>query len=88
MKLKNKCKFGPFEGYQLRIQRRIQIDLGVSAPAAEVIMNLRNQVVELQAQIHQIELELAVQNENQNLRLVDNQQIFLEASWIELEMQG
>jgi len=84
---KNNYKYGPFEGYQIRIQRRIQNDLGVNATAAEIIMDLRNQVIELQSQIHQMDIELAAQNDNQNVRLVESHQIFLEAAWIELEIQ-
>jgi hypothetical protein len=43
--------YGPYEGYESRGVRRLQNDLGVDEAAADAILHLRSQVVELQAQI-------------------------------------
>ncbi len=76
--------YGTYEGYELRCQRRLQKDLGVDEAAAEAILHLRRQVVELQAHIHQLESELAAQNANQQLRLTRYREVYYEATWIEL----
>jgi hypothetical protein len=76
--------YGPYEGHETRSQRRIQNDLGVDKGAAEAIIHLRSQVIELQAQIHQLEIELAAQNAGQQMRLAQWQEIFSEGVWIEL----
>ena len=51
----------PCEGYEERSQRRLQNDLGVDEAAAETILHLRSQVIELQAHIRQLEAELIAQ---------------------------
>ena len=43
--------YGPYEGYESRGVRRLQNDLGVDEAAADAILHLRSQVIELQAQI-------------------------------------
>ena len=53
--------YGSYEGYESRSQRRLQKDLGVDEAAAEAILHLRRQVIELQAHIRQLETELAAQ---------------------------
>jgi hypothetical protein len=77
--------YGPYEGYDSRSQRRLQDDLGVDEAAAEVILSLRSQVIELQLKIHQLETELAAQNASQHLRLASYREVYYEASWIEVE---
>ena len=79
--------YGPYEGYPSRSQRRLQDDLGVDEAAAEVILNLRSQVIELQSQIRRLEAELAVQNASQHMRLASYREVYFEATWIELEFQ-
>ena len=79
--------YGPYEGYELRCQRRLQEDLGVDEAAAETILHLRTQVIELQSRIRQLEAELAAQNANQQLRLARDREVYYEATWIELEIQ-
>ena len=76
--------YGTYEGYELRCQRRLQKDLGVDEAAAEAILHLRRQVVELQAHIHQLESELAAQNDSQQLWLTRYREVYYEATWIEL----
>jgi hypothetical protein len=43
--------YGSYEGYELRCQLRLKKDLGVDEAAAEAILHLRRQVVELQSHI-------------------------------------
>ena len=80
-------RYGRSEGYESRSQRRLQEDLGIDQAAAETILLLRRQVIELQSQIHQLEAELAAQNASQHMRLARYREIYYEASWIEVEIQ-
>ena len=57
--------YGPHEGYESRSQRRLQDDLGVDEAAAEAILHLRSQVIELQSHIRQLEAELTAQDASQ-----------------------
>lgn len=80
-------RYGPYEGYEIRCQRRLQEDLGIDEAAAEAILHLRNQVVELQEQLRQMEAELDAQNEVQRMRLTHYRQVDYEATWVEVEFQ-
>jgi hypothetical protein len=80
-------RYGPYEGYEARTQRRLQDDLGVDEAAAEAILRLRSQVIELQAHVRQLEVELTAQYTSQHLRLAHYQLECYEATWIELEIQ-
>lgn len=77
--------YGPHEGHESRSLRRLQDDLGVDEAAAEVILHLRSQVLELQAQIRRLQAELTVQVASQQLRLARYREVYYEATWIELE---
>lgn len=77
--------YKPHEGYESRIQHRIQADLGVDKTAAEIILHLRGRVIELQSHIRRLEAELITQEANQQLRLARYREVFFEATWIELE---
>ena len=77
--------YGPFEGYESRSQRRLQKDLGVDEAAAEAIVRLRRQVIELQSCIRQLESELTAQVDSQYTRLARYREVYYEATWIELE---
>jgi hypothetical protein len=79
--------FSPSEGYESRSQRRLQDDLGIDQAAAETILRLRSQVIDLQAHIRQLEAELTAQVDSQHLRLARYREEFYEASWIELTSQ-
>ena len=83
----NKYRYGTYEGYEQRSQRRIQDDLGIDEAAAEAILRLRSQVIELQAHIRQLETELAAQDASQHVRLAQYREVYFEATWIELEFQ-
>lgn len=77
----------PCEGYESRSQRRLQKDLGVDKAAAEAILHLRNQVVELQSRIRQMEAELNAQQTSQQLHLTRYHEVYYEATWIELDIK-
>ncbi len=79
--------FGPYEGYESRSQQRLKNDLGVDEAAAETILHLRSQVIELQSHIRQLEAELTAQVASQHLRLVRYRETYYEATWIEIEIQ-
>ena len=79
--------YGPYEGYESRSQRRLQDDLGVDEIAAEAILRLRRQVIELQSHIRRLEAELTTQYASQNIRLARYREVVNEATWIELEFQ-
>ena len=84
---KKRYWYGPYEGYESRSQRRLQDDLGVDETAAETILRLRSQVIELQSRIRQMEFELNAQYASQQLRLARYRDVYYEAIWIELEIQ-
>ena len=79
--------YGSSEGYESRSQRRLQDDLGVDEAAAEVILRLRSQVIELQSHIRKLEIELNAQYASQQLRLARYWEAYYEAIWIELEIR-
>ena len=79
--------YGLYEGYESRVQRRLKNDLGIDNAATETILHLRNQVVELQSQVRQMEAELNAQIDNEKLRLARYREIYYEATWIELEFK-
>jgi hypothetical protein len=80
-------RYGPSEGYESRSQRRLQDDLGVDEAAAEAILHLRSQVIELQTRIRRLEAELTAQVDSQHVRLARYQESYYEATWIELDVQ-
>jgi hypothetical protein len=79
--------YNPFEDFELRSKRRLKDDLGVDDAAAEAILRLRRQVIELQSQIRQLEAELTDQYTSQHMRLSRYRESYYEATWIELEIQ-
>ena len=70
-----------------KIQAALVDALGVDEAAAETILRLRKQIIELQSQIRQLETELAAQYTNQHMRLSRYREVYYEATWIELEIQ-
>ena len=84
---KNSYYYGQYEGYELRCQRRLQKDLGVDEAAAEAILRLRKQIIELQSYIHHLETELAIQQAIQDVHLASYREVEIEATWIELDFQ-
>jgi hypothetical protein len=80
-------RYGRSEGYESRSQRRLQNDLGIDEAAADAILHLRSQVVELQATIRQLEAELTAQSASQHMRLARYREVYFEATWIEVEFE-
>ena len=80
-------RYDPYEDYESRSKRRLQDDLGVDETAAETILRLRSQVIELQSQIRHLKTELTTQYANQHMRLSRYREVYFEATWIELEIQ-
>jgi hypothetical protein len=78
--------YSPSEGYELRSIRRLKHDLGVNQAAAESILRLRQQVIELQARLRQLEIELTAQVGSQQIRLARYREVYDEAFWIEMEI--
>ena len=78
--------YAPYdEGYESRSQRRLKDDLGIDEAAAESIIHLRRQVLELQSHIRQLEAELTAQVDSQQFRLARSREVYYEAVWIELD---
>jgi hypothetical protein len=86
-KVKKRLNYGPYEGFESRCRRRLQIDLGMDEAAAEAILHLRSQVVELQNQIRQMEIELAAHNAGQEVRLSHYRNVYYEVAWMEMDDQ-
>ena len=84
---KKSYHYAPSEGFELRSLLRLQRDLGIDQAAAEAILHLRSQVMELQEQIRALEVELGAQQASQQIRLATYREIYEEATWIELEIQ-
>ena len=80
-------RYGPYEGYESRSQRRLKADLGIDEAAVEAILHLRGQVIELQSRVRRLEAELTAQNASQQMRLARYLEVYYEATWIELEVQ-
>jgi len=83
----NRYRYGRSEGYESRSQRRLQDDLGIDEAAAETILHMRRQVIELQSHIRQLEAELSAQYAGQHIRLTHYREDYYEATWIEVEFQ-
>lgn len=83
----NRFWYGQFEGYESRCQKRLKENLGIEQDAAELILNLRRQVVALQSHIYELETELVDLKASLLLRLANNRDVFFEATWIEVEFQ-
>jgi len=79
--------FGQYEGYESRIRRRLQEDLGVDEVGAEAILYLRQQIIELQIRNRQLEVELTSQHAGQHMRLAHDREIYYEATWIEMDIE-
>jgi hypothetical protein len=79
-------RYGLYEGFETRSQHRLRDDLGLDESAAEAILRLRNQVIELQSQVRQMETELRLQAAGQQIRLAPYREVYYEAVWIELEI--
>jgi len=80
-------RYGPYDGYESRCERRLKADLGIDEAAVEAILHLRGQVIELQSRVRRLEAELTAQNASQQMRLARYLEVYYDATWIELEVQ-
>jgi hypothetical protein len=80
-------RYGPYEGYESRSQRRLKADLGIDEATVEAILHLRGQIIDLQSRVLRLEAELTAQTTSQHIRLARYREVFYEATWIELEVQ-
>jgi hypothetical protein len=80
--------YTPAAGFEARSRRRLQADLGIDEASAEMILRLRSQILDLQAQVRRLEAELAAQNASQEVRLARYRDIYAEISWIEIDFSG
>jgi hypothetical protein len=69
---------------ECRYRRRLRETLGINPAGIEVVLRLRNQVVELQARVHQLEVELAIRRARQDTHLVQYREACYEALWYEV----
>ncbi len=74
-----------YEEYEQRCRRRLQDDLGINPEGVEMIMQMRRQLLELQAQIQELEAELNMHVSNRDLRLSRYREVYYEATWFEPE---
>ncbi len=70
-----------------RCQNRLQVDLGVDEDTAGVILRLRRQVIDLQNRVNDLEAELAGREVNRQSYLAHIRQEYIEAAWIEVEIE-
>lgn len=66
-----------------RCLRRLRADLGVNAAGAEVIWHMRQQMLELQQRIQQLEAELEHYTRRRGARLARYRESYYEALWEE-----
>ncbi len=67
-----------------RCARRLREDLGVNAAGVEVILRMRQQMLELQAHMNELEARLAHQSTQRGARLARYREAYFEARWEEL----
>jgi hypothetical protein len=71
----------PVEQIELRGRQRLKRDLGLSDEAIEVIMNLRHQLLSVQARLREVETELEIQRTGQSARLARYRQVSYDVVW-------
>ncbi len=69
------------EELEQRRARRLQRDLGLSPEGAEVAMRLRQQILGLQSQVHELEIALQVYVTRREGRLAEHRTEFVEGVW-------
>jgi len=64
-----------------RCCQRLKEDLGLDDEAAEIIVNLRNQVTVLQSRLRRLESTLEIYQVRRGTRLIRYREVFQEADW-------
>ena len=62
-------------------RKRLKRDLGMNDDAVEVIMNLRSQVIALQARLNELESLVEIYDAENGSRLTRYRQVYYEAIW-------
>jgi hypothetical protein len=75
--------WNPSEAERL-YRRHMQEVLGVNAAGIDIILRLRNQVSALQTRLRQLEVEIAMWEAGQHMRLTRHRDTWFEASWQEV----
>lgn len=73
------------EGFEQRCRKRLETELGLDAEGIEVILHMRSQITALQARIRELEGELDGRRRSRSARLSGYQNLYYEATWIELD---
>ncbi len=68
-----------------RCARRLRQDLGVNPAGAQVILQLCDQILDLQARVRELEAELAHQSGQRQLRLAQYRRTQVQVSWFEID---
>ena len=66
-----------------RCARRLRQELGINAAGVEVIVHMRQQMLEMQARIDELEAQLAQQSTRRGTRLARYRESYVEAIWEE-----
>ncbi len=73
------------EDYEQRSRRRLEDDLGINPEGVEMILQMRRQLLELQAHIQELKAELNMHTGTRDLRLSRYRELYFEATWSEPE---
>jgi hypothetical protein len=73
------------EAFEQRCRRRLREDLGVNPAGVDVILQMRSQMLELQARVRQLEAELSMRKAGRSGRLARFRETFFEETWYEIE---
>ena len=67
-----------------RCARRLRDELGVNAAGVEVILRMRQQLLDMQSQLAELEAQLAHYSRRRGVRLARYRESYFEARWDEL----
>jgi hypothetical protein len=66
-----------------RCRRRLMEELGIDEQELDLILRLRQQVVNLQVQVRELEAELSTDRAERQIRIVHYRQSYSETAWRE-----
>lgn len=75
---------GEGEDFEQRCRERLSAELEINDEGIEVVLQMRRQLVELQALVRRMEIELAAHHAALDVRLGGYQEEYFEAYWYEL----
>lgn len=71
------------EEFEARCLHRLQEDLGIDQDGAEIILQMRRQMIALQARLRQLEDELSIRQAGRSARLARYRHTYIETTWYE-----